>query len=104
MIVKAGGERALRDASALGAEHGVAVLALAADQDWTDLIGRLRALLAVRVGTGARQGAVLGRRHDLVSLANSLAPPVDGPAHASHEETRRRREANGRVSTAFEGA
>ncbi|WP_432177255.1 PucR family transcriptional regulator [Streptomyces sp. NBC_00063] len=78
VIVKAGGERALRDVSALGAERGVAVLALAADQDWTDLIGRLRALLAVRVGAGARQGAVLGRRHDLVSLANSLAGLVNG--------------------------
>ncbi|MFB7999087.1 PucR family transcriptional regulator [Streptomyces sp. NPDC056002] len=81
VIVKAGvagGDRALREASALGTEHGVAVLALAFDQDWTDLIGRLRALLAVGVGPGVRQGAVLGRRHDLVGLANSLARLVNG--------------------------
>ncbi|MFB7758386.1 hypothetical protein ACFC18_53940, partial [Streptomyces sp. NPDC056121] len=80
MIVKAGvagGDRALREASALGTEHGVAVLALAFDQDWTDLIGRLRALLAVGVGPGARQGAVLGRRHDLVTKPNTHAPHVN---------------------------
>ncbi|MGW2276557.1 PucR family transcriptional regulator [Streptomyces sp. NPDC001770] len=78
VIVKDGGDRALREASALGTEHGVAVLALAPDQDWTDLIGRLRALLAVRVGPGTRRAAMFGRRHDLVSLANSLARLVNG--------------------------
>ncbi|MGW0857434.1 PucR family transcriptional regulator [Streptomyces sp. NPDC002690] len=78
VIVKDGGDGALREASALGTERGVAVLALAADQDWTDLIGRVRALLAVRVGPGTRRAALFGRRHDLVSLANSLSRLVNG--------------------------
>ncbi|MFE4683487.1 PucR family transcriptional regulator [Streptomyces sp. NPDC056721] len=79
VIVKNGGDgTGLRDAGALGREHGVAVLALAADQDWTDLIGRLRALLAVRMGPGTGRAAMFGRRHDLVSLANSLSRLVNG--------------------------
>ncbi|MER7200737.1 MULTISPECIES: helix-turn-helix domain-containing protein [unclassified Streptomyces] len=79
VIVKNGGDgTGLRDAGALGTEHGVAVLALAADQDWTDLIGRLRALLAVRIGPGTQRAAMLGRRHDLVSLANALSRLVNG--------------------------
>ncbi|WP_393059384.1 PucR family transcriptional regulator [Streptomyces sp. LN549] len=79
VIVKDGGDVVgIRDAGALGKEHGVAVLALAADQNWTDLIGRLRALLAVRMGPGTGRAAMFGRRHDLVSLANSLSRLVNG--------------------------
>ncbi|WP_392672696.1 PucR family transcriptional regulator [Streptomyces sp. LN785] len=79
VVVKEGGdETAYRGAAALAEAHGVAVLALAAEQQWTELIGRLRALLAVPVGPRPGHAAVLGRRHDLVSLANTLAELVHG--------------------------
>ncbi len=79
VIVKDGGDGAVpRSAAALGVAHGVAVLALSADQEWTELIGRLRALLAVPAGPRPGRAALLGRRYDLVSLANTLAEMVHG--------------------------
>lgn len=79
VIVKDDGDGAVpRDAAATGAQLGVAVLALAAGQEWIELIGRLRALLAAPRGPEPGRTTLLGRHHDLVGLANTLAEMVHG--------------------------
>ncbi|WP_314175203.1 PucR family transcriptional regulator [Streptomyces winkii] len=74
--------------AALAERHGVALLVLAAEQDWAEVIGRLRALLAVAGTPSPRHGhpyalrhgqaGVLARQYDLSGLANTLAELVHG--------------------------
>ncbi|GAA4891992.1 helix-turn-helix domain-containing protein [Actinomycetospora straminea] len=58
--------------------HGVAVLALAPDREWADVVGRLRAVLATAAGPPPPPGAVLGRQQDLAGLAGGLAELTGG--------------------------
>lgn len=67
-----------RELARAAREHGVAVLALAPDRDWADVVGRLRAVLATAADPSPPPGAVLGRQHDLAGLAAGLAELVNG--------------------------
>ncbi|WP_433036077.1 helix-turn-helix domain-containing protein [Actinomycetospora sp. CA-053990] len=61
-------------------QAGVAVLALAADREWAETIGRLRAVLASAAAPPPAPGSVLGRQPALTALANGLAELVHGSA------------------------
>ena len=61
-------------------QRGVAVLTLAADREWAETIGRLRAVLAGATAPPPAPGSVLGRQPDLTALANGLAELVHGSA------------------------
>ncbi|QPP10231.1 PucR family transcriptional regulator [Streptomyces bathyalis] len=65
-------------AAALADGHGVALLGLSAELEWAEVIGRLRALLALAATPRHGHVGVLSRQHDLSSLANTLAGLVHG--------------------------